>query len=55
MTLLNITTWFKRSRYSAAKHSHHLALKECDDRLLRDIGLYRERGRLMPLHPEREE
>lgn len=55
MNLRNIATWFKQGRYRSANHRHHVALKECDARMLRDIGLYRERGRLMPLHPEREE
>ncbi|OUE38058.1 hypothetical protein BZY95_19305 [Billgrantia desiderata SP1] len=55
MNLGNIATWFKQVRYRSANHRHHVALKECDARMLRDIGLYRERGRLMPLHPEREE
>ncbi|WP_158409666.1 hypothetical protein [Halomonas sp. KM-1] len=54
MKLPKLKSWFKQGRYRSAKHRHHVALKECDARMLRDIGLYRERGRLMPLHPERE-
>ncbi len=36
------------------KRRHYAELRDYDPRLLRDIGLRRERGRLVPLNPERE-
>ncbi|MGQ4878653.1 hypothetical protein ACOJCM_08785 [Billgrantia sp. LNSP4103-1] len=48
--LNKVVTWLKRSRQRAAAHRNQAALLECDSRMLRDIGLYRERGRLMPLN-----
>lgn len=55
MNLRKIMTWLKRGRRRAARHRDHVALRECDARILRDIGLYCERGRLLPLHPGRSE
>lgn len=36
------------------KRRHYAELRECDPRMLKDIGLRWERGRLVPLNPERE-
>jgi hypothetical protein len=55
MILYRLASWLKRGRRDAASHRNHIALKECDARMLRDIGLYREHGRLLPLHPEQGE
>ncbi|MFY0989611.1 hypothetical protein [Halomonas sp. C05BenzN] len=55
MDLRKLMTWLKRSRRGTANYRDHVALRECDARMLRDIGLYREQGRLLPLHPERGE
>ncbi|EWH00192.1 hypothetical protein [Halomonas sp. BC04] len=55
MELLKLMAWLKSVCRHGGSHRSHIALKECDARLLRDIGLYRERGRLMPLNPERRE
>ncbi|AMD00577.1 DUF1127 domain-containing protein [Halomonas chromatireducens] len=52
MFLYRLASWLKRGRRDAASHRDYSALKECDPRMLRDIGLYREHGRLLPLHPE---
>lgn len=55
MLLRKFVTWLKRGRLGAASYRNHIALRECDPRMLRDIGLYREHGRLLPLHPEQDE
>ncbi len=54
MNLRNLIARRKRGR-NAASYRDHLALRECAPRMLRDIGLYREHGRLLPLHPQQEE
>lgn len=41
-----------RAHYT--KRRQYAELRECDPRMLRDIGLRWERGRLVPLNPEWE-
>ncbi|MCE8033305.1 MULTISPECIES: hypothetical protein [Halomonadaceae] len=55
MVLHKLITWLKRGGRSIPSRRDYFALKECDPRMLRDIGLYREHGRLLPLHPEPDE
>ncbi|UYG04605.1 DUF1127 domain-containing protein [Halomonas sp. LR3S48] len=55
MDLRKITTWRKRGYGRIASYRDHAELRECDARMLRDIGLHRECGHLLPLHPEQDE
>lgn len=55
MDLRKLTIWRKRGQRRIASYRDHAELRECDPRMLRDIGLYREHGRLLPLHPEPDE
>ncbi|WP_162623019.1 hypothetical protein [Billgrantia lactosivorans] len=55
MLLHKLITWLKRGDRSIPNHQDYLALRECDPRMLRDIGLYREHGSLLTLHPEPDE
>ncbi|RCV86280.1 hypothetical protein [Billgrantia montanilacus] len=54
MALLRITY-----RLLRAVHTHYAnrrrdaSLRDCDPRMLKDIGLRWERGKLVPLYPER--
>ncbi|MBZ0330783.1 hypothetical protein KZO25_10710 [Halomonas sp. ANAO-440] len=54
MALLRITYRLLRAvRTHYANRRRDASLRDCDPRMLKDIGLRWERGTLVPLHPER--